>query len=189
MNYYQIFSKIYELGAQHMCQDCRDFIEEGSKILDLGCGSGIAAKEFRDFFNAEVIGVDIKDNRLVDIPFQIIDGKNLPFERNFFDVILINYVLHHCQNPEQLLKEAKRVGEKIIIFEDLPEGVPSKLRCSLHKITFLGGKRRTIKFKTGKEWKNLFERLDLKVIAEENPSSSLDWLDPVKRALFVLGKK
>lgn len=187
MNYNQIFSKIYEMGAKQMCRDCRDFIEKDSKILDLGCGSGIAAKEFRDFFKAEVIGVDVKDNRLVDVPFQIINGENLPFKDNFFDVVLINYVLHHCQNPEKLLKEAKRVGKKIIIFEDLPEGILSKIRCKLHQITFWGGKRKNFNFKTKKEWEDLFKKLGLKVIIQKRVFTKFDFFDPVHRILFVLG--
>jgi len=188
MSYYSFFSKVYEMGAKQMCQDCQDFIEKGSKILDLGCGSGIAAKNFQDFFGAEVLGVDVKDNRTVNIPFKIIDGKNLPFGENSFDVTLIAYVLHHCKDPESLLKEAKRVSEKIIIFEDIPEGFLSKLRCKLHQLTFFGGKRGNFNFKTRKEWRKLFERLGLRIMAENWVSTNLDWLDPGKRVLFFLEK-
>jgi SAM-dependent methyltransferase len=184
--YYRIFSKIYEIGAKKMCRDCQDFIEEGSKILDFGCGSGIVAYYFRDFFKAKVIGVDIKDNRIVDIPFKIFDGKNLPFENNSFDATLISYVLHHSHDPKRLLEEAKRVSKKIIIFEDLPEGILSKLRCNLHRITFLGGERKKFNFKTSKEWKEIFEKLRLKIIAQRRVFTKLDWLDPVKRILFIL---
>jgi len=186
MNYYRIFSKIYEMGTKQMCRDCRDFIEKGSKILDLGCGSGIATKEFGDFFEAKIMGVDIRDNRIVDIPFQIIDGKNLPFSDDSFDVTLINYVLHHSQNPERLLREAKRVSREIIIFEDLPEGTFSKLRCKLHQITFFGGERKNFHFKTKKEWQDLFDKLGLRIIAQKRVFTKLDWLNPVKRILFVL---
>ena len=64
-----------------MCRQCENFIERKAKILDLGCGSGIVGKTFQDFFQAELTGVDIKDQRAVKIPFQIVDGKNLPFSR------------------------------------------------------------------------------------------------------------
>lgn len=184
--YYRIFSKIYEMGAKKMCRVCQDFIEQGSKILDLGCGSGLAAKNFQDFFQAEVIGVDIRDNRVVPIPFKIIDGENLPFNDHSFDVVMINFVLHHCQNPERLLKEAKRVSKKIIIFEDLPEGVLSKLRCYFHQITFFGGERQKFNFKTSNEWKELFKKLGLKIFAQKRVFTKLDWFDPVKKILFVL---
>jgi len=175
------------MGARQMCRDCRGFIKEGSRILDLGCGSGIAAKHFQDFFKSKVIGVDVRDNRLIPIPFQIFDGKNLPFDDNYFDVVLINYVLHHTKNPEELLKEAKRVSKKIIIFEDLPEGILSKLRCKIHQITFFGGEK-TFNFKTSNEWRKIFDKLGLKIIAQTQVFTKFHWLDPVKRILFVLEK-
>jgi len=135
--YYRIFSKVYQRAAKKMCLECQDFIEKGSRILDLGCGPGIVGKNFKDFFQAKVIGVDIKDKRIANIPFKIIDGKSLPFKENEFDICLISYVLHHLENPERILKEAKRVSKgKIIIFEDLPENFLSKLICQLHGFTF-----------------------------------------------------
>jgi len=175
------------MGAKQMCRDCRDFIKEGSKILDLGCGSGIAAKHFQEFFKSKVIGADIRDNRLVSIPFQIFDGRKLPLKDDSFDVVLINYVLHHCHFPEELLKEAKRVSKKIIIFEDLPEGILAKLRCKIHQLTFFGGKK-TFNFKTKKEWKKIFEKLGLKIVAEDLVFTKFSFLDPIKRIRFVLEK-
>jgi len=191
MNHYKFFSKIYEFGAKRMCQDCENFIKRGSKILDLGCGSGIAAYHFQKFFQAEIIGADIKDNRLVPIPFKIFNGKNLSFTDNSFDIVLLNYVLHHCQDPERLLKEAKRVSKRIIIFEDLPEGIFSKLRCTFHQTSYniFQKEKQKFNFKTKKEWQELFKKIGLKIIAEKRVIiSKLDFFDPVYRILFVLEK-
>ena len=120
-----------------MCLDCQDFIKKGSKILDWGCGTAIVGKTFQDFFQAELFGVDVQDVRTVKIPFKITDGKSLSFPENSFDVVLINYVLHHSEDPVSVLKEAKRVArDKIVIYEDLPEDILSKLICQLHGISF-----------------------------------------------------
>ena len=135
--YYRIFSKIYERAAKKMCLDCQGFIKKGSKILDWGCGTAIVGKTFQDFFQAELFGVDVQDVRTVKIPFKITDGKSLSFPENSFDVVLINYVLHHSEDPVSVLKEAKRVArDKIVIYEDLPEDILSKLICQLHGISF-----------------------------------------------------
>ncbi|MDI6883296.1 MAG: class I SAM-dependent methyltransferase [Patescibacteria group bacterium] len=190
--YYQIFQKFYQQATKRMCQDCQDFIKEGSKILDLGCGSGIVANEFQNFFKAEIVGVDVKDFRISPIPFKVFDGRNLPFNENSFDIVLISYVLHHTQNPGELLREAKRVGKKIIIFEDLPEGILAKTRCYLHQLTyniFFGKNFQRFNFKNRKGWEKFFKKFGLKIIAQKRTFTNFDFLDPVKRIIFVLKKE
>jgi ubiquinone/menaquinone biosynthesis C-methylase UbiE len=176
-----------------MCQDCEDFIKKNSEILDLGCGSGIVGRQFQKFFEAELKGVDIKDQRIEKIPFQIFDGLHLPFSENSFDIVLINYVLHHTKDPFFLLREVKRVTRgKIIIFEDLPEGFLSKIRCMFHQVSyniFLQKNWQKFNFKTKKEWKELFKALGLKVIAEKRVLvTKFNLFDPVSRTLFVIEK-
>ena len=184
MKYYQVFSKVYQRAAQKMCRDCQGFIEKSSKILDLGCGSGIIGLAFQEFFQAEVIGADVRDNRISPLPFKLIDGKKLPFPENFFDVILINYVLHHSENPTTLLNEAKRVSKKIIIYEDLPEGFLSKLICKIHGASFAKFFRNlnSASFKSEKEWEKFFRELGLNIILKKKINNF-----PVKKELFVLG--
>jgi len=184
--YYRILSPIYQRAAKKMCLDCQDFIEKGEKILDLGCGSGIVGKTFQDFFNAEISGIDIVDKRVEKIPFQIYDGKNIPFSENYFNIILINYVLHHSDDPEALLKEAKKIGKKIIIYEDLPENLLSKIYCKIHSITFNKFFQKPAEanysFKTGKEWEEIFQKIGLNLIFKKQINNF-----PVKKELFVLG--
>ena len=182
--YYRLFSPIYQWAAKKMCFQCQDFIEKGEKILDLGCGSAIVAKAFQNFFQAKVIGVDIKDQRVFDIPFEIINGRELPFPEKSFDTVLINYVLHHSQEPEALLKEAKRVAKKIIIYEDLPENLFSKIYCKIHGFTFnkFFQKNNNLSFKTAKEWEEIFQKLGLAIIFKKKINNF-----PVKKELYVLG--
>ena len=167
-----------------MCFECQNFIERGSKILDLGCGSGIVAKSFQDFFQSEVLGVDIRDNRIYSIPFKIIDGKFLSFPENSFDAVLINYVLHHSEDPISLLKEAKRVSrDKIIIYEDLPEGFLSKLGCKIHGASFNSffKIKNQASFKTERQWEEVFKNIGLKIIFKKEVNSF-----PIKKGMFVL---
>lgn len=187
--YYRIFSKLYEKAAEKMCRDCQKFINKNSRILDLGCGSGIIGEKFQKFFQAELIGVDIKDNRTVPLPFELINGLKLPFPEDYFDAVLINYVLHHSLYPISLLKEAKRVTkDKIILYEDLPEGRLSEWRCKIHRSSFnLFFQKNLAKgnFFKFKEWEKIFKDLDLKLIFEKITFSGLD---PVRKELFILKK-
>jgi len=189
MSHYTVFQKFYRDAGKKMCQDCDGFIENSSKILDLGCGSAIAGREFQKFFKADLIGIDIVDIRVEKIPFQIFDGANIHFPDGHFDYILVSYVLHHAKDLLFLLKEAKRVAKKrIIIYEDLIEGWLSRLICKIHGSTFsyfFQDKKGSDNFKKEKDWKIIFDNLKLKIIFEKRVSSLFN---PVKKKLFILEK-
>ena len=192
MSFHFFFAKIYENAAQRMCLECTEFIKKGDKILDFGCGSGIVSKNFQDFFKADILGVDIKDSRVVSIPFKKIkevSSEKLPFNDLSFDVALVSYVLHHTKDPGEILKELKRVAKRIIVYEDLPEGFLSKLRCFFHeisyKILFQRVKYR-FNFKTEKKWKELFEKLGLKIVAQKKASGRFNFIDPTSKIIFIL---
>lgn len=192
MKFHQFLAKIYQTAAKKMCEECQDFIKQGSQLLDIGCGSGIVIETFGNHFKAKVVGTDIEDNRVLPIAFRLIDNGNLPFPKNSFDAVLITYVLHHAQDPFKLLQEAKRVSRnKIIIYEDLPEGFLAKLRCWLHQITyniFFQNSNQKFNFKTKKEWWQIFDELGLIVVKSKKASAKVDCFDPVKRNIFVLEK-
>jgi len=187
--YYRIFSKIYERAAKKMCRECKGFIPKGCRILDLGSGSGIVAKTLANSFESLLVGVDIEDRRIVNIPFKIIDGKNLPFRDNEFDICFISYVLHHADDPEGLLKEAARVTkDKILVYEDLAEGKLSNFICKIHSRSFnyfFQKNDEKGKFLDAKNWKEIFGESGLKLISEKRASFILS---PLKKELFVLGK-
>ena len=172
-----------------MCKDCKAYIKEDSSLLDLGCGSGIIGKEFSRFFNSEVLGLDIIDNRVIEIPFRRYDGNNLSFLKdNEFDAVLINFVLHHCQNPIDLLKESKRVSKGIIvIYENIPEGLWSEMFCYLHGVSFAKFFQKNSNkgfFLKRKEWEETFEKMGLKVLY----SRSVPGLKLMKEHLYILSK-
>ncbi|MFA5755156.1 MAG: class I SAM-dependent methyltransferase [Candidatus Paceibacterota bacterium] len=187
---YRIFRRLYKDAGRGMCKDCTDFVSPLSKILDFGCGSGIVGKEFEKYFNSEILGVDIIDNRVEPIPFIKYNGSDLSFLKDdTFNVVLINFVLHHCKNPKELLKENKRVSSDIIIlYENLPEGIISKIMCFLHGVSFaklFQNNSENGKFFTKKEWNKIFEEMGLKVIYSKRVSA---WFNPMKEHLFILKK-
>jgi ubiquinone/menaquinone biosynthesis C-methylase UbiE len=99
----------------------KDYVKEGEKILDFGCGAG----QWYEFFKEKKVqyfGVDFSEklievakSKYPDANFRVIDGINLPFESEFFDKVYAIAVLHHLPSEKiriLVLKEIKRVLKK-----------------------------------------------------------------------------
>jgi len=190
----KIFYPVHQKVARAVCHECEDFIEKGSKILDLGCGRGVLTIALRDYFQAESVGIDIKDQRVLkNFPFQIYDGENLPFPDNSFNITFMGYVLHHAKYPEKVLSEAKRVTkEKIIILEDLPEGILGKMLAKIHQLAYAFiFQQKDFHIKNEKKWEKFFRDLDFKTVFSKRITKRIIWLFPLpqKRIMFVLEKK
>ena len=92
-------------------------------VLDIGTGSSISIHFFaREFPEIEFVTVDIADMRQEkELPFSLYDGKKLPFNDRTYDIAVLNEVLHHADDPESVLREAKRVGQAIFLVEHFPK--------------------------------------------------------------------
>lgn len=95
-----------------------NYINDGDKILDAGCGNGRLLELLKDK-KIDYIGVDISEN-LVKIAkekypsnnFLTADALNLPFPDNYFDKVFSIAVLHTVPSKEfrqKALLELKRV--------------------------------------------------------------------------------
>lgn len=96
----------------------RNYIKDGDRVLDLGCGNGRLLELLKDK-KIDYIGVDGSGN-LIKIAqekyprnkFLLADAFSLPFPDNSFDKVFAIAILHHIPSKEYrlcFLKEVKRV--------------------------------------------------------------------------------
>lgn len=160
----KILERIARRRAQDMINRIEKFFKKDDYILDLGSGSCTVSdillkKEYN------IVSLDIQNLSLVNNLSPIIyDGKNIPFKDNTFDKALIFTVLHHTQNPEEMLKKAKRVSKVIIIIEDIYLNWFHKYLTyffdCLINLEFKGHPHTN---KNDREWKEVFNGLGLKL--------------------------
>lgn len=91
-------------------------LPKGSKILEIGAGSGVDAKELKEEYNLTLTDVSPKTlerlaNKLgkPNIDYIAADGQNLPFKDSYFDGLYMVATWHHFEDPKKALEEAWRV--------------------------------------------------------------------------------
>lgn len=87
------------------------------RILDVGCGTGNVLIRLAANKNFNLYGLDISEKMIETAKknlgdtaeFKVGDSEYIPWEDNFFDVIVCNASFHHYPNPEKVLFEMRRV--------------------------------------------------------------------------------
>jgi SAM-dependent methyltransferase len=92
----------------------------GESLLDIGCGNGLIANfARRDFSTVQLLDVVEYVTPGLNIPFQLYKEGSLP-TRDLYDTVLLLTVLHHSNNPVELLKSAWAVTrQRLIIIESV----------------------------------------------------------------------
>ena len=100
----------------------QQWIEPGSKVLDLGCGDGSLLHYLRTSKNVHGIGLEIDPENIqrcigngINVIEQNMDRGLSNFQSNSFDTVLLTQTLQALSNPDVLIDEMLRIGEKGII--------------------------------------------------------------------------
>lgn len=107
-------------SVRQLVQNC--FINENSKVLDVGCNTGYCSFEVCHLAKCHVMGIDIspemihaaKEFKKSDpmgnlVEFEVADGIKIPFTQNSFDVVLSGGSTAFIDNKQAAIKEYKRV--------------------------------------------------------------------------------
>jgi ubiquinone/menaquinone biosynthesis C-methylase UbiE len=96
------------------------FIKSSDRILDVGAGDCRLDVLLKKKVGCEVVPVDVEDFNETELTLTMFDGKRLPFPDDSFDAVLLIFVLHHAEDAQAVLAEARRVSRKsVIVFEDV----------------------------------------------------------------------
>ena len=102
-----------------------DALQDAASVLDIGCAAGGFSRALREIKPDLVYtGVDVTPamidsarSQFSDDTFQIIDGRQLPFPDDSFDVAICFGVLHMTTDWRELLAEGWRVCRKALLFD------------------------------------------------------------------------
>ncbi|MBV6272508.1 methionine biosynthesis protein MetW [Alcaligenaceae bacterium CGII-47] len=94
-----------------------EWIEPGSRVLDLGCGDGTLLSHLHESRQVNGAGVEIDDERVIAavrrgvrvIQQNLEDGLAL-FDDHQFDTVVLSQTLQSMRNTEHILREMARVA-------------------------------------------------------------------------------
>ena len=115
---------VHILDADEVSGIVASFIPNGSKVLDVGCGTGLLGQMLSEHCHAEIIGIEpdpvraeLATARGVKVHVGYF-SRTLIQKLGSFDIILFADVLEHLPNPQSVLilsREALKAGGAVIV--------------------------------------------------------------------------
>ena len=148
-------------------------LKEGQNVLDIGCGTGWAVLHIADIIkeDGKAYGIDLS-SKMIEIAkmksfnyknvyFYKTPARSLPFENNYFDLIISTNAFHHFSEPVGVLEEVFRVlvphGKIYILDLTADSFIMKKIEKRVKKMD-----PGHVKFYSTKEFQGLFEQSNLK---------------------------
>jgi 2-polyprenyl-3-methyl-5-hydroxy-6-metoxy-1,4-benzoquinol methylase len=98
---------------------------EPSSLLDVGCGEGVLVHRWAlRLGENRVVGIDLQEESIQagwserqapNLEYRTMQGKNLPFAANEFDLASAIEVLEHVPDPDHTLAEMARCAERHLL--------------------------------------------------------------------------
>ena len=115
--------RILQLLKQITDENSHMFFWEKLTLLDAGCGEGFITEQIKQCFPKwNLTGVDGAEEAVLfagkhvkSVSFEVGNLYSLDFPDRAFDIVICSEVLEHLDDPEQALKELKRVSKSVLL--------------------------------------------------------------------------
>jgi SAM-dependent methyltransferase len=110
---------IYRRRVHVLSGHLSPLIPKDASVLDVGCGDGqVASLIMERRPDVTLVGIDRLVRPRSRIPVTWFDGQVIPCEDTAFHVVMLVDVLHHTDEPMNLLREAVRACQSTVLVKD-----------------------------------------------------------------------
>ena len=183
-----------------------DIIEPGTKVLDLGCGTGDLLYLLAEGKGARVQGIELNDEAVYEcvkkglsVFHSDIESGLMEYPDGSFDYVILNQSMQEVKKVDFLIGEALRVGAKAIV------GFPNFAHIGSRTMLFFKGRSPVteslpytwydtpnVRFLSINDFKTFCKEKNLKVLAQRylgDSSETRFWPNlRARNAVFVLTK-
>ena len=154
------------------------FVENNSRVLDVGCGEGVLIELLQEQKNIDARGIEIKqsDVRLsVKKGLPVVQGDAdcdlIHYPDKSFDYVISSKTLQATKNPKKVLQELLRIGKKVIVsvpnfghwYNRLYLGFYGRMPVS-NKLSYQWYETPNIHFSTKIDFEQLCDDINAKII-------------------------
>lgn len=122
------FDRVMTRRARNLTHRLGDWIPPGSRVADIGSGTGHNATAWRSELAATVDEFDVADLHWVGAGPRIFDGLQIPAANAAYSVVTVLFVLHYSPQPVELLCEAGRISSgRVLVIQSTYRGLWGRL--------------------------------------------------------------
>ena len=105
---------VFDRRTRVLSERLAQMLPANARVLDVGCGDGLIDHLIGQRRpDLAISGLDLTVRPQTQIPVTAFDGDHVPF-----DVVMFVAVLDHTDDPESLLREARRVARRAVVLKD-----------------------------------------------------------------------
>lgn len=149
-----------------LARQLADLLPPNAVVLDVGCGDGQLTSRVAALRpDCSFRGLDVLARSDSAIPVDLFDGQRIPAPDRSVDAVMFVDVLHHTDDPNVLLREARRVARQCVIIKDhRRDGVMAG--TTLRVMDWVGnahhGVRLPYNYWSERQWRHAFSSTGLK---------------------------